>query len=219
VDMTQKFATPLHDRVNERIYTEKNRFRVLEYVSRKSNFDIDKDAFLLFGRWFTSKKSYPVILYTISLSLVSLNLVVSLIYLESYLYAPSSAIKPYSIDSYVTNFSGVFNYSGVLVSESLSTVFDILSLSSFLLMWVATAILLRHYRYKMGRTKYFSLMSIPLLYYIFPSQNYFGDSFLTMLQSSPVFFSIIYVLIFSATKQVGALVFGLAFWTGFNHTH
>jgi hypothetical protein len=33
------------------------------------------------------------------------------------------------------------------------------------------------------------------------------------LQSSPVAFSIIYILIFSATKQVGALLFSLAFWT------
>jgi ABC-type multidrug transport system fused ATPase/permease subunit len=62
-------------------------------------------------------------------------------------------------------------------------------------------------------------MSIPLLYYIFPFQNYFGDVFLSMLQSSPVFFSILYVLIFSATKQVGALVFGLAFWTASSLVH
>ena len=34
-----------------------------------------------------------------------------------------------------------------------------------------------------------------------------------LLQSSPVSFSVIYILIFSATKQVGALLFSLAFWT------
>jgi hypothetical protein len=71
----------------------------------------------------------------------------------------------------------------------------------------------------MGRTKYFSLMSIPLLYYIFPFQNYFGDTFFSMLQSSPVFFSILYVLTFSATKQVGALLFGLSFWTASSLVH
>jgi ABC-type multidrug transport system fused ATPase/permease subunit len=71
----------------------------------------------------------------------------------------------------------------------------------------------------MGRIKYFSLMSIPLIYYIFPFQNYFGDTFLSLLQSSPVFFSIIYVLIFSATKQFGALVFSLSFWTASSLIH
>jgi hypothetical protein len=65
----------------------------------------------------------------------------------------------------------------------------------------------------MGRIKYFSLMSIPLLYYIFPLQDYFGDIFFSLLQSSPVSYSIVYILIFSATKQVGALLFSLAFWT------
>jgi len=71
----------------------------------------------------------------------------------------------------------------------------------------------------MGRIKYFSLMSIPLLYYIFPFQSYFGDVFFSLLPSSPVSFSIIYVLIFSATKQVGALLFGLAFWTASSLIH
>lgn len=54
---------------------------------------------------------------------------------------------------------------------------------------------------------------MPLLYYIFPFQNYFGDVFFPLLQSSPIVFIIIYILIFSATKQVGALLFSPAFWT------
>ncbi len=80
-------------------------------------------------------------------------------------------------------------------------------------MWIATAIFLSQYRHKMGRIKYFSLMSIPLIYYIFPFQSYFGDVLFSLLQSSPVSYSIIYILIFSATKQVGALLFSLSFWT------
>jgi hypothetical protein len=64
----------------------------------------------------------------------------------------------------------------------------------------------------MGKIKYFSLMAIPLIYYIFPLQGYFGDVFFNLLQSSPVSYSIIYILIFSATKQVGAVLFSLAFW-------
>jgi hypothetical protein len=56
-------------------------------------------------------------------------------------------------------------------------------------------------------------MSIPLIYYIFPLQGYFGDVLFSLLQSSPVSYSIVYVLIFSGTKQVGAVLFSLAFWT------
>jgi hypothetical protein len=165
----------------------------------------------LFAGWLLkSKRNYVIMLYTISFSLASINLVVSLIYFDSYLSSvPLSDVKPYPIVSYVTN-SGLFSYA---ITESLSTVFDAVSLSSFLLMWIATAIFLSQYRHKMGRIKYFSLMSIPLIYYIFPLQGYFGDVFLNLLQYSPVSYSIIYILIFSATKQVGAVLFSLAFWT------
>jgi hypothetical protein len=80
-------------------------------------------------------------------------------------------------------------------------------------MWIATSIFLSQYRYKLGKIKYFSLISIPLIYYIFPFQNYFTDAFFSSLQSSPVLYSIIYILFFSATKQAGALLFSLSFWT------
>jgi ABC-type multidrug transport system fused ATPase/permease subunit len=147
-------------------------------------------------------------LYTISFSLASVNLMVSLIYLDSYFSeAPLPDIIPYPITAYV------INQPGLPFTESLSIVFDALSLSSFLLMWIATAIFLSQYRHKMGKIKYFSLMSIPLVYYIFPLQGYFGDVFFNLLQSSPVSYSIMYILIFSATKQVGAVLFSLSFWT------
>ena len=147
-------------------------------------------------------------LYTISFSLASVNLIVSLLYLQSYLSISGLPnVYPYPINSYVTNQPGIH------FTESLSTVFDALSLSSFLLMWIATAIFLSQYRRKMGRIKYFLLMSISMIYYVFPLQGYFGDVFFNLLQSSLVTYSIIYILIFSTTKQVGAVLFSLVFST------
>jgi hypothetical protein len=147
-------------------------------------------------------------LYIIAFSLASANLIVSLLYLQSNfsLYGLPD-VSSYSINAYVTNQPGTY------ITESLSRAFDALSLFSFLLMWIATAIFLSQYRHKMGKIKYYLLMAIPLVYYIFPLQGYFGDIFFNLLQSSPVSYSIIYILIFSATKQVGAVLFSLAFWT------
>ena len=181
--------------------------RIQAYLSHISAMVFLSFLVFLFGSWMTTKRVYTIILYTIAFSLACVNLAVSLIYLESYLsIALIANVKPYSIVSYVTNFGGMS------VAESLSIVFDALSLSSFLLMWIASAIFLSQYRHKMGRIKYFSLVSIPLLYYIFPFQGYFGDIFFSLLHSSPVSYSIIYILIFSATKQVGAVLFSLTFW-------
>jgi hypothetical protein len=178
------------------------------YLSHLSALVFLSFLVFLFAGWLkNSKRNYVIMLYTISFALASVNLVVSLIYLESYFsFTGLSVIIPYPITSYVTN------QPGTPFTESLSTVFDALSVSSFLLMWIATAIFLSHYRHKMGRIKYFLLMSIPLIYYIFPFQSYFGDVLFPLLLSSPISFSIIYVLIFSATKQVGAVLFSLAFW-------
>ena len=166
----------------------------------------------LFGRWLTLKRSYTVLLYTLAFLLSCVNLVISFMYLESYLGGGwfSSAlpdVTPNTITDIVTNF-GALSFP-----ESLIPAFDVLSLCSFLCMWIATALLLSQYRYKMGRIKYFSLLTIPLIYYIFPFENYFGNLFYPLLPSSPLFIGLLYILIFSATKQVGALVFSLVFWT------
>jgi hypothetical protein len=146
----------------------------------------------------------------ISFSLVSVDLMIAVIYLESYFSIFSSVLPevvPYPLSSYV------MNQPGQPFTESLSMAFDVFSLSSFLIMWIATSIFLSQYRYKLGKIKYFSLISIPLIYYTFPFQNYFTDAFFSVLQSSPVLYSIIYILFFSATKQAGALLFSLSFWT------
>jgi len=184
------------------------------YISYLSALIFLSFLVFLFVGWLTSKRNYIIMLYTVAFSLISVNLVISLIYIEFYFsFSVLRDVKPYPITSYVVNLPGS------PITESLSVVFDILALSSFLLMWIATGILLSQYRHKMGRIRFFSLMSIPLIYYIFPFQNYFGDVFFLLLSSSPVIFSVIYVLIFSATKQVGALLFSLSFWTASSLVH
>jgi hypothetical protein len=182
--------------------------RVQTYLSHLSALVFLSFLVFLFAGWLISKRNYVIMLYTISFSLACVNLMVSLIYLDSYFSgAPLPDVIPYPITSYV------IDQPGLPFTESLSITFDALSLSSFLLMWTATAIFFSQYRHKMGKIKYFTLMAIPLIYYIFPLQGYFGDVFFNLLQSSPVSYSIIYILIFSATKQVGAVLFSLAFWT------
>lgn len=174
-------------------------------------------SFLIFwfARWLYSSRDYIIMLYTTSIFFVFLNLLISLIYLQFAFFSTSSlqGVKPYPIYSYV------IMHAGLPLTESLSTLIDVLSLASFLLMWVATAVLLKQYRYKLGRIKYYILISIPLIYYLFPFQNYFGDVFFPLMLSSPLIFSTAYILIFSATKQVGALLFSLTFWTASTIVH
>jgi hypothetical protein len=164
----------------------------------------------LFLKWLASKRSYTVVLYALAFLLSCANLVISFLYLESYLSSSAAVLT----DEILYPISVVVvNVPGLPFPESLTPAFDVLSLCSFLCMWIATASLLSQYRYKVGRIKYFSLLAIPLIYCIFPFENYFGNVFYALLQSSPLFVSLLYVLTFSATKQVGTLVFSLVFWT------
>jgi hypothetical protein len=184
------------------------------YVSYLSALVFLSFSVFLFVGWLTRKRNYIIMLYAIAFSLASVNLIVSLIYIETYFsFSVLPDVKPYPITAYVVNIPGS------VITESLSLIYDILSLSSFLLMWIATAILLSQYRHKMGKIRFFVLISIPLIYYIFPFQNYFGDIFFTLLFYSPVMFSVIYILIFSATKEVGAFLFGLSFWSASSLVH
>jgi hypothetical protein len=73
-------------------------------------------------------------------------------------------MTPYPLTAYV------INQPGIPFSESLSVVFDTVSLTSFLTLWLATLKSLSQYQYKMGTVKFFILMGIPPIYYIFPLQ-------------------------------------------------
>ncbi|MGA7368748.1 MAG: hypothetical protein WBX01_06425 [Nitrososphaeraceae archaeon] len=183
--------------------------RILTYVSHTSPLVYLLFLIFLIGSWPTSRKNLIIILYTFSFLLVSVNLVVSLIYLETHFSRPDTTheIKPYPIIAFVANIHG-----GPFTSL-LSMIFDGLSLLSYLFMWVATALLLSYYRYRMGKIMFIFLMSLPLVYYVLPFQNYFGNVLFTMLQGFPFAIILVYLLIFSASKQVGALLFCLSFWT------
>ncbi len=184
------------------------------YVSYLSALVFLSFLVFLFVGWLTRKRNYIIMLYAIAFSLASVNLIVSLIYIQTYFsFSVLHDIKPYPISAYVVNIPGS------VITESLSMIYDLLSLSSFLLMWIATAILLSQYRHRMRRIRFLSIISIPLIYYIFPFQNYFGDLFFTLLFYSPVIFSVVYILIFSATKEVGAFLFGLSFWSASSLVH
>ena len=183
--------------------------RVQTYVSHIVSIIFLSYLVFRFAIWLkTSSRDYIIFLYAVSCFLMAMNIVVTLWYLDSYF---SSPLRPDR--SWYSIVSIVINHRVSPSIESLSILFYALSLSSFLVMWVATSILLSQYRHRMGNIRYFLIMSVPVVYYIFPFQNYFGGTLIPLVLSSNVVFTILYIGTFSATKQVGALVFSLSFWT------
>ena len=162
---------------------------------------------LLLVGWFRSSKNFMIIAYAISFSIVSIYLVLSMVYVNAQFTYNAEWIKAKSLHNTLVN-SFVSN-----LSLSFGVALDALFLISFVLAWVATVALLRQYRNKIGRTRFWVIMTIPLIYFLFPFETYFANFSEEMLSGSPVIFTVIYIILFSATKQVGGLLFSFVFLT------
>ena len=94
----------------------------------------------------------------------------------------------------------------------LATLYTYLSIISFLGVWIPTIIMLRTYSAKLGGIRYWTLVSLPLIYFFFP---YFGNElgiFDNLLLEYGTQFNLIYYILFSPYKQIGGLLFGIVFW-------
>jgi hypothetical protein len=160
----------------------------------------------IFFSWYKSNKnSIAVLLYGLSFAVVvitsSVFLAGSLLrFIEkpSYIY-PDSEVKFASseIGSTLYNLGKIYHYSDIV---------------SFSLRWVSTTFLLYHYSKKMGKTKYWILVSIPLIYFL----GTFMDDFDLYKPNSDEewFYWYFYA---SLNSTAGGILFGAAFMLGAKH--
>jgi hypothetical protein len=180
--------------------------QVVTYISHVSALVFAIPLVFILAKWFKSRRNYIVLLYIITFSLVTANIVVSLAYYEQILIRSNAIeIRPYRITSNVVAF-----YS-TPADESLSVAYNIIFILSFLVIWVATMALLNQYKYRLGKIRYYALTTIPLIYFIFPFHTYFANILSPFVLDSPIAVSVIYTILFSATKQLGAFLFSLSF--------
>ena len=158
-------------------------------------------------KWFSSNRNQTVLLYAISFSLVCLNLVTSIIYITYQFSFHVPSVKPNSIHLYLLNLPRSD------LSKPFGFMLDILSILSFVTIWISTSKLLSQYSNRLGKKRYWAIVSMPLIYFIFPFETYFGGIFHEFIVDSPVVNSIIYVLFFGATKEIGGVLFSMVFLT------
>ncbi len=155
--------------------------------------------------WIMTKRDRVLSLYTISFSLTAIAIMTSLIYATNVLSHQPSTIRPLSIHN---------SFIGLPRSElaiSFGPTLDIISILSFVSVWIASAVLMSTYSRRIGKIRYWMIISIPLIYFIFPFQKNVVDIFQSLAISSPFLYGVLNVTIFSATKQIGALFFSLVF--------
>ena len=159
-----------------------------------------------FFSWFRSNRNHVVLLYGLSSAMIACNLVSTLLLLGT--LAPS---MPTQVGEQI---AGIARF---IVTGSITNIFNSLyilsSIISFVLLWTATAFLLRHYSERFGRVKYWIIISVPLIYFLTQFPALFLNLFAPMLISNPTFFSIFFTLIFALSNLSGGLFFALAFQT------
>lgn len=161
---------------------------------------------LSFLSWFRSNRNLVVLLYFISMLIISFNLVITAVFsIAKISFLPSH-------NTYQQTGSANFVTERLRV---LDNIFRISSVMSFIGVWVTSAILMNYYRKKVIHAViYWVMMSIPLVYFLV---TYFfsfiiGSLLAPYIQTDPITVSIIIGTFLSLSEPIGGLIFGLAFW-------
>jgi hypothetical protein len=159
-----------------------------------------------FFSWFRLSKDRVTFLYGLSSAGLAINVIISLIYLVNIL-----TNFPFVISSNLAH-----NVTGIpttFFSRIIVDAFYWSALISFVLIWISTAAIMRHYSNKIGKVRYWILVSIPLVYFLTQFISPFTDLLTQILSKDPIFYGMVFTLAFYFSKLTGGVLFGVAFWT------
>ena len=156
-----------------------------------------------FITWTWTGKSYVVLLYTLAISLLSINAIFTLLYVNELLLSYSMDIRPRG-----NTFTPYANPNSLLIHG-----FQVSSIASYLTMWAATVVLLYNHAKRLGRIRFWFLVCIPFVYFIVQFQPMLLQMLYNYRLSDPVLFSLIYTIFFAPSKPIGGILFGIAFFS------
>jgi hypothetical protein len=158
-----------------------------------------------FISWFISDKNLIVLLYGLSSVVIALTSVFTLVLINL-----TSITMPAQIGEQI---AGIPRF---VVKGSAASLFNDLyvtsSIVAFVLLWTATALLLRHYFQKLRGIGYWIIICLPLAYFLTQYPALFLNLFAPMLISNPTFFGIFFTLVFALSNLTGGVLFAIAFW-------
>jgi hypothetical protein len=153
--------------------------------------------------WIRSNKNRLMIVYLIASLFISVSAIAGVVYLLDQLFYQPDVIYPKTYGDYLTHIE--------IGNSSLVYVYTISSAIAFVSLWTGTVFLLQSYRKKLGRWKYWILMSIPLLYFLSQFQPVVLNFLLSYVSDDPMLFNLVYIIMVNASGPIGGVLFGLAF--------
>ena len=160
----------------------------------------------LFVSWLRLKRGIVFGLYTLSMSMITFNLVMTAL-----LVSASLAERPTETRHFVGGTMDISGGKYLFISD----LFRISAVLSFISIWITTVSLMRTSRDQIiGKVLYWIILILPLVYFII---SYFADKILSgllipYLRSDPILISVMFTLIFVLSKPIGGVIFGVLFW-------
>jgi hypothetical protein len=162
-----------------------------------------------FFSWFRTNKNSVILAYGISAGILAIHLSFTLFFTSSVLIDLPAEVR--------TSVSRIPFFIPGSVTFLLSNIHSLTSILSFSILWGATVLLLHHYSQKVGRIKYWIVVSLPLVYFLSQFPALFLSVFDPIIKENPIFFGSLFTLIFTLSKPAGGIMFGIAFWTISRH--
>jgi hypothetical protein len=164
-------------------------------------------AFLMksFFSWFVPSKNFVILAYGISAAILVIHLGFTTFSIISVLLDVPTEIR--------TPISRTPFFLPGTLEFILNTIRSLTSVLSFSVLWIATVLLLHHYSQKVGKIKYWILVSLPLVYFLSQFPTLFFNLFTPLIREDPIFYGSLLTFLFTLSKPAGGILFGIAFWT------
>src|SRR5918994_731950 len=158
-----------------------------------------------FFSWFRTSKNFVILAYGISAATIAIHLGFTLFFAATALLdVPAEARTAISRTPFFMPGS---------IKFILDNIRSLTSILSFSILWGATVLLLHHYSQKVGRIKYWIIVTLPLVYFLSQFPTLFLKVFDPVIKENPFFYGSLLTFIFTLSKPAGGILFGIAFWT------
>ena len=159
-----------------------------------------------FVRTYRNSPSKVVMAYTVAIAMLSLSGIITFIYVDNFLQG-----KP----DYITSDFNPFTSYSPTASPDLVFAYQSIGIISFVSLWIATIFLTYHYASKSRGIKYWTIVSIPLVYfaslYIIPYLQNLDLLGAFGVGDNPMY-AYTYNFFLNTVRTTGGIMFGVAFF-------
>ncbi len=174
-------------------------------ITNSINIIIMSNISIKFFSWYQSRRHLTILVYGVMSGTIAVTAFVTILFMGTILIGQPEKIYP-DVDVVLPSFE-----QGSMLSI-LNYFYYYLAILSYVITWIITSLLLKDYANKLGKLKYWIILSLPLLFYL--SQllvTQFG-LFIPRERSDQFSFQIWFSFFYSLSSPIGGILFSIPFF-------